>query len=37
MEKKLLKQMQGLEKSIAEVQARIWIIKNQFTIYAGSD
>lgn len=33
MEKKLQKQMYGLERSIAKVQARIWILKNQLTIF----
>jgi hypothetical protein len=33
MEKKLQKQMRGLEKSTAKVQARIWILKKQLTIF----
>lgn len=33
MEQKNIKQKQGLEKSLAKIQARIWILKHQMTIF----
>jgi len=33
MEERLIKQKMGLEKSIAKVQSRIWLLKHQVTIF----
>lgn len=33
MEKRNQKQKQGIEKSLAKIQARIWILKHQITIF----